>query len=240
VEAVRNDYDDLSDVVLQGKNLVSNDPSAWWMCRSLTNASDVYDWWQELVRSDDAAWAGWTSERLAALRVLRDRFDQTWAQYRHTLEDRRALRSVFVEILGMGLDLGQTATLCATSKIHVARSLIVTRNLDTSEVYLRVEAEKLLRNGVSQRDIARRLGMTRDEVQKWASTLGIESPRQNRYGAAKPKAVRERAMELYDAGLRGKEIVAVMQREMPEEAKDLTGTLVGQWATRSGRTKRAA
>jgi hypothetical protein len=81
------------------------------------------------------------------------------------------------------------------------------------------------------------LGFSKSEMQHWCASLGIKVPTRNAYGEARKPHVRERAMELYDQGLRGKRICEILAEEMPVDAKGLTRGAVSQWASRTGRTE---
>lgn len=231
--------DELADVVLQGRPLVSEDPSTWRISPTLAASGDLMGWWQDLIDRDNAAAAALSQESLKALRRLQREYEQ--ATHRIVdIQGRRTVRTILIEILSYGLTTEQTAVLCGTSQWSIVRELVTQREMTTEEIIRRIDAERLLRDGGGPTEVARRCDMTIDQARAWASTLCVKSPKRGRFGAAKPAEIRERAMALYDTGMRGKQIVETLQAEMGEAAAGLTLQLVGQWATRSGRTRRAA
>lgn len=44
--------DELDDVILDGKNLVSQDPARWVIPQGMTEADSVLDWWKLLMKAD--------------------------------------------------------------------------------------------------------------------------------------------------------------------------------------------
>lgn len=228
----------LDDVVLQSRVLVSDDPKDWLICRSLQTAKTIYEWWDDLIASDDATAKVLSAEQMERLRVLRDEFDSI-PNY-HTIEGRQAARGVLAKMFQENLTITQVAVLCNLTSIDIAKSMISSRQIPTEEAKRRVEAERLIRDGVYLSEVARQLGFSKSEVQNWARSLGIKVPTRNGYGEARKPHVRERAMELYDQGLRGKRICEILQEEMPEDAAGLTRGAVSQWATRSGRRTKGA
>ena len=225
--------DQLTDVVLLGKQLVSDKPEEWLVCRSLADAKSMFVWWNDLIESDDASAEMFSAEQMERLRSLRDEYDSI-PNY-HTLDGRQQARNVLARIFQENLTITQVAVLVNLTSIDVAKSMISSRPISTEEAKRRIEVEKLLREGVYQIEAAKRLGFSKNEVQQWAKSLGIKTPMRNKYGEARKPHVRERAMELYDQGLRGKRICEILQEEMPEDAAGLTRGAVSQWATRSGR-----
>jgi hypothetical protein len=227
--------DELTDVVLLGKQLVSDNPEDWLVCRSLADAKHMFVWWENLIEADDASSEAFSAEQLERLRSLRDEYDSI-PDY-HCIEGRQAARNVLARMFAEQLSITQVAVLCNLTSIDVAKSMISSRKISTEEAKRRVEAEKLLREGVYQIDAANRLGFSKNEIQQWAKSIGIKTPTRNKYGEARKPHVRERAMELYDQGLRGKRICEILEEEMPVDAKGLTRGAVSQWANRTGRTE---
>ena len=225
--------DQLSDVVLLGKQLVSDKPEDWLVCRSLADAKHMFMWWDNLIEADDASAEAFSAKQLERLRSLRDEYDSI-PDY-HCLEGRQAARRVLAQMFEEQLSITQVAVLCNLTSVDVAKSMISSRRISTDEAQRRVQAESLLRSGIYQKEVGRLLGFTKSEMQHWCATLGIKVPNRNAYGEARKPHVRERAMELYDQGLRGKRICEILQEEMPEDAAGLTRGAVSQWATRSGR-----
>lgn len=227
--------DELSDVVLLGKQLVSVDPKDWVICKSLLNTIDLYEWWDMLVASDDATAELLSVEQLDRLRSLRDEYDSI-PDY-HCLAGRQAARSVLAQMFAEQLSITQVAVLCNLTSVDVAKAMISSRRISSEEAKRRVQAEALIKSGIYQKEVARMLGFSKSEMQHWCSSLCLKVPIRNAYGEARKPHVRIRAMELYDQGLRGKRICEILAEEMPVDAKGLTRGAVSQWAKRSGRTE---
>lgn len=227
--------DDLADVVLQNKKLCSDNPQNWVVCESLQNAKNVFDWWETLANIDNAATSTMRIDQINRLRELRDQYDAI--EDYNSMFGKQESRKILCKIFEEGLSIEQAGILCGISSVAVVRSLMTSRNINDKEAEERIKAETFLRQKIAVKEICKQLSLTIDEIRNWAKTLKIKIPVRNRYGEAFDPQVRERAMELYDTGLRGTEICGILQKEMPQEASRLTPRLIGQWATRSGRTK---
>lgn len=225
--------DELSDVVLQNRFLVSNDTSNWLVCQSLQNAKTIFEWWDDLIAFDDATAEALSADQMNRLRSLRDEYDSIADP--DSIEGRQAARSVLARIFKENLTISQVAVLCSLTSVDVVKSMISSRRISTEEAKRRMQAEELIRNGVYLNEVARLLNFTKSEMQNWAKSLCIKVPTRNKYGEARKPHVRARAMELYDQGLRGKRICEILQEEMPEDAANLTRGAVSKWAERSGR-----
>jgi hypothetical protein len=65
------------DVILQGKNLVSDNPDKWAIPRSLNNASSLFAWWDEVVETDEKAFQiGLSKESRTLLLYLEAMYQQ--------------------------------------------------------------------------------------------------------------------------------------------------------------------
>jgi hypothetical protein len=232
--------DDLSDVTLEGRQLVSDVPSDWLLCSSLRDTTDLLGWWEDLMRLDDNASQAFSPVVLQELRSLQAQFQEAYESDHVSAKGRRLIRSILVSILSHGLTTEQAAVLCGSSRQRITQLLYAQYVLTPRQIEVRMGAETLLRSGLGPREAAFRVGMTRGEIEAWTAALSIKSQRRNRHGKAKPKVLRDRAMELYDTGMRGVAVVKQLQQEMPEYAAELDDRLISQWASRSGRTKKTA
>lgn len=230
--------DDLSDVVLEGRRLVSDNPADWLLCCSLQDTTDLFGWWEDLVKWDDNAAQTFSPAVLQQLRSLQAEFQMAYESDSVSANGRRRIRRILMAILSLGLTTDQAATLCGQTRSRITQLLIAQHILTPPQIEARMRAESLLRSGLGPSEVRIQCGMTRSEIEKWASTLSIRSAHRNKFGRSKPKVLKDRAMELYDSGLRGVGIVKILRQEMPELAEGLSDELVGQWARRSGRTKR--
>lgn len=226
--------DELSDIILEGRALVSGDPKTWKIPKTLANqfgeadetsANDsVRTWWANMRRDEDALFERLGGEKRAELIALVIEFDGLWLNYMHTLSEQRSLRNCIVGMLRHGLNVGEVAELCRTGKHHIVRALVITRDVTNDEVFQRIEAEELLRKGLLQKDVAVKVGLSKDQINSWAKTLGIES------AAMAPIAVRERALELHDDGMVANDIVVALRTEYP--AVTIKPMTVYKWISR--------
>ncbi len=226
--------DELSDVILEGRVLVTDNPSDWLLPSALirdfgevtdTPADDIVrSWWANLRHDEDALFERLGGEKRGRLIHLLLEFDGLWLNYMHTLEDQRNLRNCVAAMLRQGLSVVEVAELCRTSRQHIVRAMVITRDVSDDEVEARVEAEALLRRGCLQKDVALKVGLSKDQINSWAKALGIES------SASAPLAVRERALELHDAGEVANDIVEILKAEFPTSVvKPMT---VYKWISR--------
>jgi len=224
--------DDLSDVLLEER--ISDNPQDWLICRSLLETNDLFGWWDKLVASDEATYAHLSVQQINRLRELRDEYDAIEDHY--TIKGKQAVRKVLEEMFSHNLRISQVAVLANLTGIDVVRKMLWNKDVTADEARRRIQAEEMLHEGLYQREIAAKLGFTVYEVQNWSRSLSVTSRKRNGHGDAFPAIVREKAMALYDQGLKGKRICEILSEEIPEESKGLTREMVGQWARRSGRT----
>lgn len=172
--------DEFGDVRLDGRTLVTDDPTEWIIPRSLRHAigagpvrHGLLVWVEELRRGDDVLHQRKLHARAKAVADLADHLadllDGAPLPPQQALEARQCV----LEILGHGLTLRETAALMGVTPTAVLEPLYTMASYPL-DLELRLEAADLLYQGeLSRREIARRTGLSVDAVSTLGRLLGI-------------------------------------------------------------------
>lgn len=172
--------DDLGDVKLDGRTLVTDDPTEWIIPRSLKHAigagpvrRGLLVWVEEMRRGDDVLRQRKLHTRAKTITDLADRLADLLDRAPLPLQQALETRQCVLEILGYGLTLRETAALIGITPTAVLAHLYTMASYPL-DLELRLEAADLLYQGeLSRREIARRTGLSVDAVSTLGRLLGI-------------------------------------------------------------------
>lgn len=220
--------DSFNDVQLNSRSLVSKNPSEWAIPRSLSNASSLFAWWDEVINVDQKAFeTGLSRESRTLLLYLEAMYQQRVALNSNSPHDRAKVRSVVRHIIQIGLTIQQAALLVATTQTEIVRWLYCDQTLDDDGITQRLEAEALMRREVPLTVVMRATGLSKSQALSLRKMLGLELP----HLVNKPLEVRERALAMRHDGMSNVEISEALRLDGYEVATDT----ISQWWHRYGK-----
>jgi hypothetical protein len=204
--------DDLSDVILTGVTLVSDNPADWIVPVTMAEYENVGDWWHALTFGSNQL--NFMSPQIRrSLIWLADTYEQLQSeafQGQSTVPHQAKIRSVLRQICKYGLTTEQTARLVRTSKERVVAELYCNRPLTPEDIAMRLNAEQQLRHGATVPEVVASSGLNRDQVETLLSTLSIEAKQAH---TQYPAEVKQRAIDLRIEGKDNHEIAQIMLEE---------------------------
>lgn len=223
--------DDLSDVRLDGVQLVSDDPADWVIPAVLRRDQKPIQFWEDLIRWDEAL-QDFDMDKLLQLTAMAD-----WVAVTNTntRQDQARLWHTLTAMAAEGLTTEQIGKVCFMSRRDVVKAMLMSHVMSEEDVQIRFFAESLLRQGRTFKEVERRTGMTKREVQTWAKNLGIPSPEDFVDAAGRkhlPKEIRSCAEQMIVQGHQPKEIVHAIEARWPQHAGRLKPATVSQWKHR--------
>jgi hypothetical protein len=220
--------DAFEDVILQGKDLVSDNPDRWAIPRSLSNASSLFAWWDEVVETDDKAFeVGLSRESRTLLLYLEAMYQQQVALNSNSPHDRAKVRSVVRHIVQTGLTISQTALLVSSTPTEIVRWLYCDQTLDDADVERRLDAEALMRRELPLTSVMQATGLSKSQALSMRKMLGLELP----HLTAKPLNLRERALQMRHDGMTNVEI----REALLTDGHDISTDTISQWWHRYGK-----
>jgi hypothetical protein len=220
--------DAFQDVILQGKNLVSDNPDEWAIPHSLSSAASLFAWWDEVVETDQKAFeTGLSKESRTLLLYLEAMFQQQVALNSNTPADRSKVRSVVRHIVQTGLTISQTALLVSTTPREIVRWLYCDQTLDDTDVQRRLDAEALMRRELPLTSVMQSTGLSKSQALSLRKMLGLELP----HLTAKPLDLRERALQMRHNGMSNVKIREVLLAD----GHDVSTDTISQWWHRYGK-----
>ena len=216
------------DVQLEGKNLVSGNPDLWVIPRSLSNASSLFSWWDEVIDTDEKAFkTGLSRESRTLLLYLEAMYQQQVALNSNTPQDRAKVRSVVRHIVQIGLTISQAALLVSSTPTEIVRWLYCDQTLDDAAVKCRLDAEALMRRNLPLTSVMQATGLSKSQALSLRKMLGLELP----HLVMKPLQVRERALQMRHDGMSNIEIRDVLRAD----GHDVSTDTIAQWWHRYGK-----
>ena len=216
------------DVQLEGKNLVSGNPDLWVIPRSLSNASSLFSWWDEVIETDEKAFkTGLSRESRTLLLYLEAMYQQQVALNSNTPQDRAKVRSVVRHIVQIGLTISQAALLVSSTPTEIVRWLYCDQTLDDAAVKCRLDAEALMRRNLPLTSVMQATGLSKSQALSLRKMLGLELP----HLVMKPLQVRERALQMRHDGMSNIEIRDVLRAD----GHDVSTDTIAQWWHRYGK-----
>jgi hypothetical protein len=216
------------DVILQGRDLVSDNPDRWAIPRSLSNASSLFAWWDEVVETDDKAFeVGLSRESRTLLLYLEAMYQQQVALNSNSPQDRAKVRSVVRHIIQIGLTISQAALLVSSTPTEIVRWLYCDQTLDDSNIQRRIDAEALMRRELPLTSVMQATGLSKSQALSLRKMLGLELP----HLTAKPLDLRERALRMRHDGMSNIEI----REALMADGHDISTDTISQWWHRYGK-----
>jgi hypothetical protein len=216
------------DVILQGKDLVSDNPDRWAIPRSLNNASSLFAWWDEVVETDQKAFeTGLSRESRTLLLYLEALYQQQVALNSNTPQDRAKVRSVVRHIVQTGLTISQAALLVSSTPTEIVRWLYCDQTLDDTGVQRRLDAEALMRRELPLTSVMQATGLSKSQALSLRKMLGLELP----HLTAKPLDLRERALRMRHDGKSNVQIRLALMAD----GHDVSTDTISQWWHRYGK-----
>ena len=220
--------DPLEDVRLQGRTLVSGSPDKWLIPRSLENASSLFEWWDEVIETDQKAFdSGLSRESRTLLLYLEAMYQQQIALNSNSPADRSKVRSVVRHIVQTGLTISQTALLLSTTSTEIVRWLYCDQTLNDAGIQQRLDAEALMRRELPLTTVMQSTGLSKSQALSLRKMLGLELP----HLTNKPLELRERAMRMRHEGMTNVQIRAAFL----EDGHDIATDTIAQWWHRYGK-----
>ena len=220
--------DSFNDVQLNSRSLVSKNPYEWAIPRSLSNASSLFAWWDEVIDVDQKAFeTGLSRESRTLLLYLEAMYQQQVALNSNSPHDRAKVRAVVRHIIQIGLTIQQAALLVATTQTEIVRWLYCDQTLDDDGITQRLEAEALMRREVPLTVVMRATGLSKSQALSLRKMLGLELP----HLVNKPLEIRERALAMRHDGMSNIEIRDVLKSDGHDVATDT----ISQWWHRYGK-----
>lgn len=216
------------DVQLEGKNLVSSNPDLWVIPRSLSNASSLFSWWDEVIDTDEKAFkTGLSKESRTLLLYLEAMYQQQVALNSNTPQDRAKVRSVVRHIVQIGLTISQAALLVSTTPTEIVRWLYCDQTLDDAGIKCRLDAEALMRRNLPLTSVMQATGLSKSQALSLRKMLGLELP----HLTAKPLDLRERALRMRHDGKSNVQI----REALLADGHDVSTDTISQWWHRYGK-----
>lgn len=220
--------DQLDDVRLDGRDLVSNNTDFWVVPPSLASADSLFRWWENLIRTDQQSHdSGLSSESRTLLLWLEAMYQQQIRLNTNTPADRSKVRSVLRHIVQQGLTISQTALLVGETAEEVVRWLYCDKPVDDSGIQRRLQAERMMRNHASLKAVMDETGLTKAEAQSLRKMLGLELP----HATDKPLELRQQALQMRHEGLTNRQI----SDRFAAEGHDIAPDTIAQWWHRYGK-----
>jgi hypothetical protein len=222
--------DDLFDVVLEGRRLVSDDPKTWLVPAVASSHEDMLDWWQSLMSVEHGnAKLALDADTKSKLLWLTDLHADLVAANNHTAPQQAKIRSVVRQVCHLGLDTEQAARLLNLTQVGVYVALYCNQTMWPDDIAARIKAERMLREGTSVPDIARKCALDGGQVKTLADMLGIE--RSSQHPNMKPEEVRNRALALRAEGYDNHQISQILA----DDGHQVPAGTISQWYRRYGR-----
>jgi hypothetical protein len=216
------------DVILQGRDLVSDNPDKWAIPRSLSNASSLFAWWDEVVDNDQKAFkVGLNKESRTLLLYLEAMFQQQVALNSNTPADRSKVRSVVRHIVQTGLTVSQTALLVSSTPTEIVRWLYCDQTLNDAGIQQRLDAEALMRRELPLTSVMQATGLSKSQALSLRKMLGLELP----HLTAKPLDLRKRALQMRHNGMSNVQI----REALMVDGHDVSTDTISQWWHRYGK-----
>ena len=220
--------DQLEDVRLAGRKLVSGNTDSWVIPASMKSAENLLDWWDSLVETDQRTYeSGLSRESRTLLLWLEAMYQQQIRLNTNTPADRSKVRSVLRHIVQQGLTISQTALLVSETPEEVVRWLYCDKPIDELGIRRRLQAEQMMRNQSSLKAVMETTGLTKAEAQSLRKMLCLKLP----HATDKPIEFRNQALQMRHVGLSNREISAVFARE----GHDIPPDTIAQWWHRYGK-----
>ena len=220
--------DQLEDVRLEGRTLVSADTDRWVIPTSMSSAETLLDWWDSLVDTDQRTYeSGLSRESRTLLLWLEAMYQQQVRLNTNSPADRSKVRSVLRHIVQQGLTISQTALLVSETPESVVRWLYCDKPINETGVARRLQAEQMMRNRSSLKAVMETTGLTKAEAQSLRKMLCLELP----HATDKPIEFRNQALQMRHVGLTNREISAVFARD----GHDIPPDTIAQWWHRYGK-----
>jgi AraC-like DNA-binding protein len=223
-----NTEENLDDVVLVGRPLVTGNTAEWLVPPSTGAADDLWSWWQSLVDDDNRAWrAGLTHELRERLLYLRSLYFQLDATGDMQVAHLSRVRSVVRHICQSGLTVEQTAQLLGVTPLHVMRAIYCRYQMTVDEFERRLAMERMLRADVPTDIIIDQTGFSVSEIHTQRKALGIAVS----FARMAPKEVRDQAMQWRREGLTNRQI----SDKFAANGLTVTTDRIAQWWHRYGK-----
>jgi hypothetical protein len=194
----------------------------------LSNASSLFDWWDEVINVDQKAFeTGLNRESRTLLLYLEAMYQQQVALNSNSPHDRAKVRSVVRHIIQIGLTISQAALLVATTQTEIVRWLYCDQTLDDDGITQRLEAEALMRRELPLTSVMQATGLSKSQALSLRKMLGLELP----HMTAKPLDLRERALRMRHEGMSNIEIRGALLAD----GHDISTDTISQWWHRYGK-----
>ena len=206
------ELDDFSDVILEGKTLVSDNPADWIVPDTMSRYENVIDWWDALAYGSSQLNFMSPPIRRSIL-WLADTYEQLQSeafQGQSTVPHQGKIRAVLRQICQYGLTTEQVARLVRTTQEQVVAELYCNRPLTPEDIRVRLNAEQELRRGATVPEVVASSGLNRDQVETLLAILGIEAKQANPQYSSE---IRERAIALRLEGKDNHEIAQIFLDE---------------------------
>lgn len=222
--------DDLSDVRLEGRTLVSDNTAEWIIPPTLNNFDDPLQWWCDLAQSEnDRQRFTFDKETRAKLLFLAEVYSQVVSCGDGRVAHQAKIRSVVRQAVGLGLSTEQAARLFGVSVDRVWLDLFCNEPNVSEQLDAKKRAERMLRDGATKHRVAAATGQTWTQVDTLARAFNIW-PRDERY---QPLEARGLAISLRRSGMRNRDISKALQAH----GFDVPAELIAQWWRRYGKTE---
>lgn len=220
--------DDLHDVRLDGRKLVSDNPNKWLIPPTLVSADSLFRWWETLAEIDQQSHdSGLSRESRTLLLWLEAMYQQQVRLNTNTPADRSKVRSVLRHIVQQGLTISQTALLVGETPESVVKWLYCDKPISEHGIKQRLQAEKLMRRGVPLLEVMQETGLTRSEAQSLRKMLCLELP----HATDKPLHLREQALMWRRDGFTNRQI----SDRFAQQGETVSPDTIAQWWHRYGK-----
>lgn len=220
-------HDDLDDVRLEGRTLVSDNTADWVIPASLNNYDDPVQWWCDLAQSDeDRHRFQFDKATRSKLLFLAELYPQIVACGDQKVAHQAKIRSVVRQIVGLGLSTEQCARLLGVHEDRVWADLFCNEQLDAAAVADKKHAEDLLRAGKSKARVVEATNQTWAQVDTLGRMFNIW-PNDDRI---QPVEARGLAIQLRRQGMRNRDVAKALQAH----GFDVPAVLIAQWWRRYG------
>lgn len=220
--------DDLSDVQLHGRTLVSDNMADWILPPTLMDYDDPLQWWCDLAQvENDRQRFTFDKATRAKLLFLADVYSQVVTCGDGRIAHQAKIRSVVRQAVHLGLSTEQAARLFGVHVDRVWLDLFCNEPTVTEQLDAKKMAERMLRDGATKHRVAAATGQTRAQVDTLARAFNIW-PADERY---QPLEARGLAISLRKSGMRNRDIAKALQAH----GFDVPAELVAQWWRRYGK-----
>lgn len=231
-------HDDLADVIIPKGSRISDNPSDWIMDDGLSrrwsdcpDKTSIMGWWEALVASKGSLHGRYTPEQVGQIVVLIQQFDAAQENSGADIKGRTTLRGCFVGLFAFGLTFTQAASICNLDLDTALAVILRGRYEGPATVEVRLEAERLLRSGMTRLQVAEQTGMSAGQVTSWAQALQI--PMTSIASLGYPSEMRQAVFDMTDQGMSMTDVRHELAKQWP--AYPIKRVTASSWISRRRR-----